>query len=259
MPTQRLTTAFDITLREAVSTDAEAIFYLMRSAFLDTYLVYTVYQASQTLEFLRSLIPVQEFAVAESGTEIVGYYNAVPRNGYLFLNYIAVTPRIASQGVGTKLVLDCASKAGQNGCAGIELDVFASNRRAVRWYERIGFEIVKSSHVYRLCLRKLPKPTTHPMAHSLELQRALLEEQHHGFSKLACKYMAHEFLVGLIAGHTCKLLQSSDSLSDHDSAAAIAALFPHRSYLILRSNKPPVSSLPVADHQVSLRMRKSVI
>jgi ribosomal protein S18 acetylase RimI-like enzyme len=258
MPT-RLTGASEIVLREAVQTDAERIFSIKNSVFGDNYLLYTIYQARQSAEFLRSLISVQLFVIAEEGSETVGYYNALPRGGYLFLNYIAVAPGSSSKGIGTMLLHDCSAKAGQIGGGGVELDVFASNQRAVHWYLRNEFTIVNDLYLYRLCLRKMPRLKVAPVASFDEMQCALEEEQRQGFSKLICTYMEQHFLVGLIAGHTCKLLRRSAALSDHDSATAIAALFPNRSYLILSSPKPPAAALPVADCQRSIRMRKNLV
>ena len=259
MPAELLTSTSEIVLREAVVTDAEAIFSLKTSAFGDTYLLYTIYQTRQSLEFLRSLIAVQEFVVAERASNIVGYYNAVPRNDYLFLNYIAVAPQIASQGVGTKLVLNCSAKAGQIGCIGIELDVFASNQRAIHWYERTGFEVVNDLYLYRVCLHDMARSTIVPLAASDELECALAEEQRQGFSKFTCRYMKQELLVGLIAGHTCKLLENRTALTEQESAGAIATLFPDRSYLILSSHRPPPATLPVVNYERSIRMRKLLV
>jgi ribosomal protein S18 acetylase RimI-like enzyme len=259
MPAELLTVTSEIVLRGAVVTDAEAIYSLKRSAFGHTYLLYTIYQTRQSLEFLRSLIAVQEFVVAESGSRIVGYYNAVPHNGYLFVNYIAVAPQAASQGVGTMLVHNCAAKAGQIGCIGIELDVFASNHRVIDWYERIGFEIVNDLYLYRVCLRNIPQSTIVPVADSDGLECALAEEKRQGFSKLKCRYLEQELLVGLIAGHTCKLLEDCTTLADYESIGAIAALFPDRSYLILSSHRPPPAALPVVNYERSIRMRKLLV
>jgi ribosomal protein S18 acetylase RimI-like enzyme len=256
MPAELLTATSEIVLREAVATDAEAIFSLKRSAFGDTYLLYTIYQTRQSLEFLRSLIAVQEFVVAERGSKIIGYYNAVPRNGYLFINYIAVAPHISSQGVGTMLVRNCAAKARQIGCIGIELDVFASNRRAIGWYKQIGFEAVDDSYLFRVSLQSVAQSTIVPVATKDELDCALAEEQRQGFSKLTCRYLEQKLLVGLIAGHTCRLLERCSKLSDCESIGAIAALFPRRSYLILSSQTRPPATLPVVNDQRSIRMRK---
>jgi ribosomal protein S18 acetylase RimI-like enzyme len=246
-------------LRAALAVDAEAIFSLKQAVFGDNYLLYTIYQAKQSLGYLRSLIPVQEFVVAERGSRIVGYYNAVPHNGYFFVNYIAVAPQAASQGVGTMLVHNCAAKAGQIGCIGIELDVFASNRRAIDWYERIGFEVVSDLYLYRVCLRNIPQSPIVPLAASDELECALAEEQRRGFSKLTCRYMEQTLLVGLIAGHTCKLLENCATLTDHESAGALAALFPDRSYLIFSSHRPPPAALPISNCERSIRMRKLLV
>jgi ribosomal protein S18 acetylase RimI-like enzyme len=259
MPAELLAATSEIVLREAVVTDAEAIFSLKKSAFGDTYLQYTIYQTRQSLEFLRSLIAVQKFVVAERDSRIIGYYNAVPHDGYLFINYIAVGPEAASQGVGTMLIHSCAAKAGQVGCIGIELDVFASNRRAIHWYERIGFELVNDVYLYRVCLRNIPRSPIVPVVASDELERALSEEQRQGFSKLTCRYMEQELLVGLIAAHTCKLLENCNTLTDHESIGAIAALFPDRSYLILSSHRPPPAALPVVTYERSIRMRKLLV
>jgi hypothetical protein len=71
--------------------------------------------------------------------------------------------------------------------------------------------------------------------------------------------MKQELLVGLIAGHTCKLLENRTTLTEQESAGAIATLFPDRSYLILSSHRPPPATLPVVNYERSIRMRKLLV
>jgi len=83
-------------------------------------------------------------AVAERSGECLGLYilhpNNVGRCGHICNASYAVASSCRGQGVGEALVRDCLSRAGALGFRILQFNaVVASNRRARRLYERLGF------------------------------------------------------------------------------------------------------------------------
>lgn len=84
--------------------------------------------------------------VAEEGGEIIGYTTLVLGKGKKFsgntyLVSAAVREDKRGAGVGTKLFEAAEVNARSRNARRIELDVFAKNDRAVKLYERLGYEI----------------------------------------------------------------------------------------------------------------------
>ena len=84
------------------------------------------------------------FAVVE-GAELFGFLWAYPRDvgneGRLHLNHFILRKEIRNKGIGTKLIELLKDYADQYHFSGIELMVSKSNKKAISYYERIGFDI----------------------------------------------------------------------------------------------------------------------
>lgn len=61
--------------------------------------------------------------------------------GEFFISNIAAVPAFQGRGVGAALLNDAAQRARSRGANALVLEVKESNRRAVRFYEKHGFEI----------------------------------------------------------------------------------------------------------------------
>jgi ribosomal protein S18 acetylase RimI-like enzyme len=242
-------------LRRASVADAEQILALKRLVFGDTSLLYTIYQAEQSLSYLKAIIPSDRFRVAEFPSKIVGYYHAIERDHALFLNYIGTDPKYRGNCIGTRLLHDVHQVAQNASLDVIELDVSASNAGALHWYEQNGFKVLQETHLYRILTAQVSRAAAPPTVSRSELIRALKKERQQGFSKVACLYKNRRLVLGLIAGHTCKLLKG-DGVPQLDTAGAISTLFPRRKFLVISLAQPLNPSVLFVSHERSLRMRK---
>jgi len=86
--------------------------------------------------------------------------------GEYYLANMAVFPEFRRQGLGSLLLADAETRARQQGCNRLALDVEAENRDAVRLYERVGF--VREAHDLRLLDRfqfaRHSRPVSSPTA-----------------------------------------------------------------------------------------------
>jgi RimJ/RimL family protein N-acetyltransferase len=95
--------------------------------------------------FVKALIAgagIQLLAVTASAT-VVGWCDITPNphEGFRHTGRLGMglLPDYRGQGLGRRLVLDAVRAARAAGMERIELEVFASNTRAIRLYEAIGF------------------------------------------------------------------------------------------------------------------------
>ena len=247
----------DIVLRRASVDDAEQIFALKRSVFGSTSLPFTIYQAEESLNYLKDIIPTDRFVVAVLTSEVVGYYHAIQRENALLLNYIATSSQHRGNCIGTRLLQDCQTAAEGAGVGAVELEVFESNAAAVSWYEKNGFKVVRGTHWYRISTRYIPPVDAPATVFDSELSGALAEERRRGFSKIACSWQGRQLVVGLIARHTCKLLESNDT-APQEVAGMISSLFPSREYLVISSPESLKTAPSFIGHEHSFRMRKTL-
>ncbi len=82
----------------------------------------------------RELVPNHSIVIAERDGRIIGFVAIDPATGWL--DQIVVDPALWNSGVAERLL----AEAKQIAPSGIQLDVNQSNLRAIRFYERMGFE-----------------------------------------------------------------------------------------------------------------------
>jgi ribosomal protein S18 acetylase RimI-like enzyme len=100
-----------------------------------------------TREFVRSILAgagVQILAVSTDDT-VVGWCDIVrnPHEGFRHVGRLgmAFLPEYRGRGLGRRLVAQTIRAAHQIGIERVELEVFASNKRAIAFYEAAGFAI----------------------------------------------------------------------------------------------------------------------
>ncbi|WP_019342446.1 GNAT family N-acetyltransferase [Stutzerimonas stutzeri] len=83
------------------------------------------------------------FYLYEVDGEVMGFYQAqrhVGRTAHVaYLGTLAVAPEAQGRGVAVAMMQDAISRLWQAGITRIELTVEADNRRAIAFYERLGF------------------------------------------------------------------------------------------------------------------------
>jgi GNAT superfamily N-acetyltransferase len=250
--------------RIARPEDAPTIYALKEQAFGDSYLLYTIYQAPQSVRYLARLIAEahklsgQGLVVIEHDGKIRGYYHAMCRTAQYFLNYIAVTQEAEHLGLGSVLLRHFEETGKDIGRQMLALDVFDSNPFVRDWYYRHGYRLTEASFCVRLAMDALPGNGAPLLCQQDALVHALAEEGAWGFSKVECQYGSGHLTVGLIAGHTCKLLDYS-GLSVKDAALAIASRFKRKRKALIISALPHLpSGWPILSSEKLLRLVKTV-
>lgn len=137
----------DIQIRLATPADTEAIARLLSRSFSEYQPRYTAegYTAtvltSQQVEARMTQGPIW---VALENAACVGTVSVVLKPEGLYIRGMAVDPSARGKGIGRKL-LDCAKEyAVQNGCARLFLSTTPFLSRAIKLYERYGFQRTSS-------------------------------------------------------------------------------------------------------------------
>ncbi len=252
-------------VRSAVVEDAPLILKLIQQGFAPAYLPYTLFQAPESVVYLRELIAAgaaqsqHELYCLNQGDEIVGFYDAVCRDTAFFLNYISVSPGVQGTGLGQILLDHFEMTAVSLDKARAELDVFASNHRACEWYLAQRYAIQSCQWVMQVEIVdwKAASDTAIEIAEPV-LHRGQIEEARRGFSKIECVSGSSSLTVGLIAGHTCKLLGFS-GLSQMQAVASVCRQFRNqRQILIVPSAGKPPADWPLASVEKIWQMTKTL-
>jgi len=254
----------DFVVRRATSNQAASIYDLKVQAFGDNYLLYTIYQAPQSVRYIEQLISQgarqtgQDFFVIAREEQVLGYYHAVRRETEYFLNYIAVSKDLRQSGLGRTL-LDYYESYGRDiGCSHLSLDVFESNASVHDWYLAHGYRQVGSSVHVRMAITALGDAGPELTCSAVSLQQALAAEQQWGFSKVEYGSASESVTVGLIGGQACKILAFT-GLSLEQAVAAVCRRFrPDRSTLIVSSLPQVPTDWQITSMEQALRLTKTV-
>ncbi len=79
------------------------------------------------------------FLVAEREGRVVATVMAGYEGHRGWLNYVAVDPALRRSGIGREILAEAERLLRAAGCAKINLQVRATNRQAIAFYERLGF------------------------------------------------------------------------------------------------------------------------
>lgn len=72
----------------------------------------------------------------------------IPEDAY-YIAHLAMLPEVRGRGLGTRLLMNAFDSAREQGYRQCQLDV-ASDNRSVRFYRRMGMEIISESRVFQL-------------------------------------------------------------------------------------------------------------
>lgn len=250
-------------LRAASVEDASDIYALSSAVFGNLQFLYTIYQAPQSVRHIARLIesndPSHPFVVASEDGKLVGFYEALVGPEQAFLSYIATEPDAQGRGVGSLLLQHLERSGREAGSQRLALDVFRSNLKAVRWYERLGFKLQSQTQVARISLQKTTVCEAPSISFSAEeFALAQSEEKQWGFSRVACTCGEGSLSLGIIGGHTCKLLHFS-GISLADAISAIAARFrSERNFLIFSFEGESPSIARAATPETVLRLSRTL-
>ena len=229
----------------AVPGDEGEIYRLIVSAFVDSYLKFTIYQSSKTVGSVRDQITdgiragAPRFFVMRCGAALAGFYSAVRRGGELFLSYVATDPRKRSRGAGRALIDHFEATAGSIGCASVGLDVFASNAVARAWYARHGYAVKGTRYHLRFSAATLGDKTAGALVMAEgDLREALAAEAARGFSSVDAYFRGDPVRLGLIDGVVCNILDPRGPSAMPVACASVRALPGTRKWVLVTSMQP---------------------
>ena len=164
--------AINTTVRQAKTSDAEAISHLGGITFASAYGaivrpedmagyvadIFTPWRISEEIEASDSV-----YLIAETESGIVGYAKLamtetpemVPADYPMELVRLYLDHRYYGRGIGEKLLSEICSRVVEAGHRGLWLRVWQKNEGAIRFYRRHGFEIVGSQPYF---IGKTPNP-----------------------------------------------------------------------------------------------------
>jgi len=98
---------------------------------------------NQPRELIRRKVGVARdlFLVATLDRRIVGAVIAGWDGHRGWLYHLAVAPDVRRRGIGSRLVRAAEALLQARGCPKVNLQILASNREVVRFYERLGFQV----------------------------------------------------------------------------------------------------------------------
>lgn len=231
-------------IRRAGIEDAERVYDLLCHAFGDTYLRYTVYQASESLAYLRQQIASTTALTSQYlfldmvGDAVAGFYNAVQSADVFWLNYIAVYSQYRGQGVGRALLEHFETLGAELECNTLALDVFESNGQTREWYGRQGYCQESAHYLVSIALYEVPSACDAVTYDAVRWQEAHAQERAQGFSKIEVRCGDGSVTLGMIDRRVCKLLDYANLTPDHAVRIARRVL-PERAELIFTTEHLP--------------------
>lgn len=146
----------EFTVRSGTRTDAKAFLNLLLSLARFERLEPPTPAAQKRL--LRDVFTSKrvKLLLAIHEGEAVGYalyfytYSSFLAKPTLYLEDLFVLNRFRRSGVGTSMLMWCASEARRRGCGRMEWSVLTWNAKALRFYERLGAHRLSDWCVYRL-------------------------------------------------------------------------------------------------------------
>jgi L-phenylalanine/L-methionine N-acetyltransferase len=131
-------------LRQATLSDFEFIYGLYMHEAVNPYLLYEKMDQSDFKPVYTQLLNDKVKYILEEEGERIGMFKLIPlqyRTSHIcYLGGLAIDPKQAGKSKGLRMLLEILEFAESKGFLRVELSVGAENTRAIRLYERAGFE-----------------------------------------------------------------------------------------------------------------------
>lgn len=219
----------------------------------------TLYSSPGYSSFLRDFFSLPAcfrdsyFFGAYRKNELLGFSEWKKTGDTLFLNLLFILPEYQSRGIGLMLLQHGRSLAKEMNCSWIELDVFASNQRACKWYAALGFDQIAMKH---WLVGK--NPSAHlPLSLDVVVKdypQAIAAHERFGFSRFAVAINESEYAVGRIRDELYRV-HASDLESCRDLFSVLNSLEEQRALLLISDNECLTGFRKICS---SLRMRRGI-
>jgi RimJ/RimL family protein N-acetyltransferase len=131
-------------IRKALPADFDFFYQLYMHPDVNPFLLYEMMDAPSFKPIYSELLQREVLYVYHNGDVAAGMFKLVPqsyRSAHIaYLGGLAVHPEFSGKGVGTKMLQEIIAFAKEKGFLRIELSVATFNEKAIRLYEKNGFE-----------------------------------------------------------------------------------------------------------------------
>ena len=131
-------------IRKATSSDFEFIYGLYFHPDINPFLLYEAMDAPDFRPIFMDLLEKHVLYVFEHNGDRAGMFKLVPlsyRTDHIaYLGGVAIHPGFAGKGMGEQMLRELLAMSQQNGLLRIELSTATINERAIRLYEKTGFQ-----------------------------------------------------------------------------------------------------------------------
>lgn len=131
-------------IRKAIATDFNYLYDLYMHPQVNPFLLYEIMDAGSFKPIFDELLGKEVKYIFETEGKAVGMFKLVPllhRNSHIaYLGGVAIDPAFAGKGYGLAMLKQAIDYAKANGFLRVELSVATGNEKAIRLYEKVGFE-----------------------------------------------------------------------------------------------------------------------
>lgn len=131
-------------LRHAISSDVEFVYGLYFHPDINPFLLYEPMDTADFQPIFDDLLEKRVLYIFEYDGQKAGMCKLVPLthrcDHIAYLGGVATHPSFAGRGLGKKMMLEVIALAQQSGFLRIELSTATTNDRAIRLYEKMGFQ-----------------------------------------------------------------------------------------------------------------------
>lgn len=220
----------------ATPKDAGDIARLVRASLAAPVRRYTIWASPRASRYVHALLcgafpsEAHQFYLLRRGLTPAGLAAFRLLGQAAFLNHLYIAPRFRGRSLGSLLLASAARRyLAQHPAPEIALEVFAGNRRAGAWYERLGFEPhAKLGWWVSTGAMRVPR---FPLAASGGDDEAR-RHRAWGFSQFPIETPGGRYQVGRLCTSWFRLTDPR-AAADADLQAALAALDPRRRLLLI--------------------------
>ena len=131
-------------VRSAVSSDFNFIYALYFHPDINPYLLYEMMEKTDFQAVFDALLSNNNLYIFEVEGEKAGMFKLVPmthRTSHIvYLGGVAVHPQFSGRGFGKQMMLEIIDLCQQQGILRIELSAATINEKAIKLYEKVGFQ-----------------------------------------------------------------------------------------------------------------------
>lgn len=129
---------------KATAADIDFLYGLYMAPTVNSFLLYEQMDLDEFKPVVKELLAKEVLYIFLYKQKAVGMFKLVPltyRNSHVvYLGGLAIDPALSGKGLGEEMLREIISLAKEKGFKRIELSVATINERAIRLYEKVGFE-----------------------------------------------------------------------------------------------------------------------